>query len=341
MLRAALLCGCFSLIGISSYGQKTDSSQYVRSFQDYFFLGPVLKKRELIFNIISLKNPKSNVSFKPNNSYSVGLNLNLLDLNLEASVSIPLDLKSITRYGQSNVKDFQIGALAKKFIFDLYYQKYSGFYYSYPSLAILPNQPYPQRPDIDTRNYGMAFSYVFNNENFSLRSSYTFNDRQLKSNGSFIFGFAFSSFDIRGDSALISTALRPANLESDLDAARFSSFGLAPGYSYTIVNGKFFLNLTASVGPAHYWIQYHLKELSSLHDIQISTYSAVRIALGYNGDRFFSGISYAEQGRNVKFNEIKFSNTISTFRLVMGVRFKEFGFLKKRALDYAPILKGN
>jgi hypothetical protein len=339
-----LLCTSFFILNNVCQGQETDSTEnkYVKSFHDYFFVGPVITNRELNFNLISLQNPKGNLSFKPNNSYSVGLNVNVFDLNLEASFSVPVDIKSISRYGQSEVRDIQLGALTRKFILETYWQKYSGFYYSYPSLSILPTQAFPQRPDIDTRNFGGSFTYVFNNKNFSMRSAYTFNDRQLKSKGSPIFGFAFSSFDIRADSALISSTLRPASLESEVDAARFTSVGLAPGYSYNLVYGKFFLNLTLSLGPAHYWIQYHSSELSTLHDIKISTYSAVRIAIGYNGDRFFSGIGYSEQGRNVNFDEIKFSNSISTFRFVFGFRFKEFGLLKKRALDLAPpLLKGS
>jgi hypothetical protein len=338
-----LICVSFLLLNKICQGQEADSTQnkYVKSFHDYFFIGPVIKNRELSFNMSSLRDSKANLSFKPNNSYSVGLNVNVFDLNLEASVSVPVDLKSISRYGKSDVTDIQLGALTRKFIFETYWQKYSGFYYSYPSLSILPTQAFPQRADIDTRNFGGSFAYVFNNTNFSLRSSYTFNDRQLKSKGSFILGFAFSSFDIRADSALISSNLRSANLESEIDAARFSSIGLAPGYSYNLVYGKFFLNVTLSLGPAHYWVQYHIKELSTLHDIEISTYSSVRVAVGYNGDRFFSGIGYSQQGRNVTFDEIKFSNSISTFRFVAGFRFKEFGLLKKRAFDYArPILKG-
>jgi hypothetical protein len=334
---ALLLCGCFAVFFVCP-GQVKDSLQnfYVKTFHDYFFLGPVLKKRELSFNIVSERDARANLSFKPNSSYSIGLNLNVFDLNLEVSASIPLDIKSINRFGESQVKDVQIGAWTRKVFFDAYFQKYSGFYYSYPSLMLPPNQAFPQRSDIDTRNLGFSIAYVFNNEKFSLRSSYTFIDQQIKSKGSFILGFVISSFDIRADSALIPASLRQVTLQSEVDAARFSSLGLAPGYSYNLVFKKLFMNITLSLGPAHYWMQYHIKELSTHNDIEINAYSAFRIALGYNGDRFFSGISYNEQGRNVTFNELKLSNKISTFRLVAGYRFREFGLLKKRALDYTP-----
>jgi len=332
------LIGYFVLIVTSCTAQEADSipQPHIKTFNEYFFLGPVLKKRDLTFTMKSKKDPTGSISFKPNASYSIGINTYIFDLGIEASLSIPLDIKNIERYGNSEIRDFQVSAISRRFLADAYWQRYSGFYYSYPSLKVHDNQPYPQRADITTRNFGTSFAYVFNHGKFSIRSAYTFLDQQLRSKGSPVLSFVISSFGITGDSALVSKSLRPNNPNAEVDEARFTSLGIAPGYSYNIVVKKFFLNLTFIAGPAHYWVTYHLENGETHNDIEINAYTSARIALGYNGNRFFSGINYSSQGRNLTFEQIEFSNSINTFRLVIGYRFRESGILKRSVLDYIP-----
>ena len=72
--------------------------KYIRSFPDHFFLGPVLKHRNLSFDIASSLNANKKLTFKPNNSYSAGLSLNIFDIGIEASLSIPINVKNQQRY---------------------------------------------------------------------------------------------------------------------------------------------------------------------------------------------------------------------------------------------------
>jgi len=333
-----IFCGGLGLLSADAQDIDTLQNQYVKNFGDYFFIGPVFKKRELTFRISSQKDGKNKTSFTPNNSYNIGLNVNVFDVGLEASMSVPFGIKNISRYGNSEVKDLQVSAVSKRFLADAYWQKYSGFYYTYPSLSVKGDQPFPQRPDITTRNFGTSFGYVFNYKNFSMRSAYTFLDQQLKSNGSALIGFIVSSFDIRGDSAITPQKLRLDNPKANVDEIRFTSLGLAPGYSYNLVYKSFFINTTLLIGPAHYWIRYHQETGGTHNDIEINVYTSARIALGYNGHHFFSGISYTGQGRSVTFENMSFSNNISTFRFDLGFRFRESGVLKKRAIDVVPSL---
>lgn len=329
----------FSLLILPTgvYGQDSIRNTHIKHFSDHFFVWPVIKKRELSFQVASVLDKKKEFSFKPNNSYSFGLGINIFEINLEASFSIPVDIKSQERFGISEVRDFQAVALGKKWLADVYTQKYQGFYFSNSDQVVPPNQPFPQRADLATRNFGFSFAYIFNNQKFSLRSAYTFAERQKASRGSFLLSYVVSSFNFSSDSALVSKDKREVyGAGSSTEDARFTSLGLAPGYSYNFVVDKFFLNTTIVLGPAHYWVRYNSQEGIVRNDISINFYSAVRLGLGYNGDRFFAGINIAAQGRNVRIEQIDIKNTISTVRLVAGFRFPEKGFLKKRAVDYLP-----
>jgi Domain of unknown function (DUF4421) len=331
---ASLISFCFVLTPCIAQEKDSVARPYIKTFNDYFYIGPVIKQRDLRFTMNSKSDEIGRLSFKPNNSYSIGVSMNVFDLGLEASLSIPLDIKSINRYGESTVRDFQLSAISKSFLADVYWQKYSGFYYSHGSLKLSSNESFPQRSDIDTHNFGASFAYVFNHSKFSMRSAYTFLDQQLRSKGSPLLGFIVSSFNINGDSSLISRGLRPNNPAANVYAVSFSSLGLAPGYSYNLVVKNFFLNGTLIFGPAHYWIKYHLEEGETHDDIEINTYSSIRIGFGYNGNRLFSGISFSSQSRNVTFQQIEFTNSINTFRFVFGYRFRESGILRKSAIGH-------
>jgi len=326
------------LSGAKASAQSTDSlaDGNVRTYNDYFFLGPVLKSRSLTFGAQSRTNENINLTFQPNSSSSLGVNAYLMDFIIEASVSIPVGDRSISRFGESEVRDLQVGVVGRRFFGDVYWQRYSGFYYTYPGQSIAGNEAYPQRPDINARNFGLTFGYVFNHEQFSLRSSYTFVDRQLRSKGSPIMAFVVSSFDIQADSSLFPNNQRPTDEYASVNQVQFSSLGFAGGYSYNLVLERWFINLTLSLGPAHYWVRYHLPEMGYRHNIDINWVTNLRIGLGYNADRFFAGVTYSGQGRNVTFEQLRFANSIGTFRFVLGYRFREFGPLKKRVWDLIP-----
>ncbi len=341
--RSTILILAFCSFCQKGFGQSDSvRNKYVEHFSDYFFLGPVLKKRNMFFDISSIQDPTKSLTFKPNTSYTFGVSLNIFEVGLEASLSVPINVKNQQRFGTSTAGDFRINSISKKWMLDAYHQKYSGFYFSNPNLVLPADQPYPHRDDLQTRNLGVGFSYIFNDDQFSMRSAYTFTERQRISRGSFIMSSIISSFDLIGDSALIKQSER-TNFGAGSSAyqMRFTSLGIGPGYSYNLVYRNFFLNLTLIVGPAHYWVRYKQESEPVRYDIRISTFQSVRVGIGYNGDRFFGGISYVSQTRSLRFEQVSFSNEVTTFRLMIGYRFKEIGILKKRVRDYAPVNRNN
>lgn len=323
-----------------SYSQNNDSlrSTYVHRFSEYFYIGPLIKKQDLSFDIFSADDPNKIYTFKANNSYGLGAAVNLFGINLEAAFSIPLASKSQMLYGKSDVSDFSLRAISKSWIADAYTQRYDGFYIQSPDVVIPKGQPSPQRQDLATRNFGMSFTYILNHNKFSLRSSYIFTERQKISKGSFLLNYVLSSFSLAADSAMV-----PQNRwatwgdGANVNNVRFTSLGFGPGYSYNIVLNRFFLNLTLGLGPAHYWVRYTDVEGVTRNDIRIDFYSIGRVGVGYNGDRFFGGINLTTQGRNVTYERTTFQNTTSTVRIVAGMRLLEKGFMKKSAID---ILQG-
>jgi hypothetical protein len=310
---------------------------YIQQFPDYFFVYPLLKQRSLNFELEKLEDNETVVAFKPNNTYSFGVGLYVFELNVELTLAVPLAEKSISRFGKSAARDFQLNVLGKKWGVDAYYQKYNGFYVTDSNTEIPDDSPFPQRADIISRNVSLTGNYVFNNQKFSFRSAYNFAERQLFSKGSLLLFSSLSSFKLEADSSIISTEQQVALGEDvSFKNLNYTSFSLAPGYTYSIVFNGFFLNGTFSVGPAHHWIGFQREGDSKEKATALNSFVAARIGIGYNGERVFGGISFVSQGSNVKFEDVRFSNSNGSFKILLGYRFGEFGVLKKRVWDLIP-----
>ncbi len=335
--RVFLIVLCVhSVVGAAQESVDSLKAHYIEEFPERFALWPVLKQRELSFTVRDRDGDKERINFNPNNTFSLGAGGILFDLLVEVAFAIPLNEKRTEIYGESKVRDFQANVLAKRFALDAYYQKYSGFYINDNNTIIPSGQPFPQRADISTRNYGINGIYVLNHRKFSLRSAFNFFDRQKKSRGSVIVGGLFNVFKIKADSAIIPGTSRPQfGQGSYFDGLRNTTFSIGAGYSYTYIWKDFFANATASIGPAQNWIRYEEQNVEKTEGL-MNAITSLRFGLGYNSNRYFGGISYSTQTRAVTFDDVRFSSTSSMIRMVAGYRFKKVGILKKRAVDFIP-----
>src|SRR5690349_5077650 len=151
-------------------------SIYIQSFPDHFFIWPVFKQRQLEFRIEDVETRDARLIYRPNRPYSLGFGVYMFEVVLELTGSLPVSARSEEIYGESRARDFQVNMFGKKWGLDLYRQKYEGFYIVDPSNPVAQGSPFPQRPDIYTRNIYGTLSYTFNNKKFSLRSAYNFTE---------------------------------------------------------------------------------------------------------------------------------------------------------------------
>lgn len=306
----------------------------IKRYPEYFAVWPVLKKRTLTFQAARNDNRSDKVDFIPNNSYSIGIGAYLFDLAAELTFAIPVDEKSHSIYGESDALDLQLNALSRSWGADIYYQKYKGFYADDPSIDYLRDQSYPQRRDIETRNFGLTGFYIFNESRFSFQSAFNFAERQLHSAGSFLMSGAINSFKLTADSAVLAMSYRNEFGEgSDFEDLRYVTFSIMPGYAYNVIYRNFFINAALMIGPGHNWINYKSQNQAAKNDITFNSLVALRIGVGYNGKRFFAGLNFISQSRNVDFGNVYFTNSSNAFRMLVGYRFREFGVLRKSVWD--------
>ncbi len=350
MRIAALLIFVCITLSVSAQGDVTVAAvphraydsirlHHVKPFPDHFFIWPVLKQRRLDFVLEDMPHRNKRLTFRSNKPYSLGVGMYLFEVVLEIAVAVPLDQKNEYIYGSSDARDLQLNLFGKKWGIDLFNQKYEGFYITDPRVKIPPSTPYPQHGDITTRNVGVTGHYVFNNKKFSFRSAYNFTEKQLHSAGSFILFGSISRFKTVGDSALLGEDYAQAfGNAATIKEIKSTSLSVAPGYTYSLIHKGFFINGALAVGPAHNWLFYETESNQTRNDIKFSTFFVARIGMGYNGDRFFTGISYTNQGNNAKFDIIQLMSSTGMLKILFGYRFREFGILKKRVVDIPKML---
>ncbi len=330
-----IVCG----ICLPKLQAQTDSlrDKYIQSFPDKFFLWPVLKKRQQSFEVDNREDQIGKLNYRPNSSFNAGVGMYLFEVGIELTFAVPIDERSSNTYGASDVRDLQANFLGKNWGVDLYTQKYSGFYVPNLNQGASSPDAFIKRSDVELRNTGMNVLHSFNKEKFSLKAAYNYSERQLKSAGSFIITGTLNTFQLQADSTVLPSVSSPFTTATPtFRHFRYTALSVAPGYTYSLIYKSFFLNGVVSLGPAHYWLMYTGKDGNEQYDISINTFADVRVALGYNGERIFGGMSFITQSRNIYFDEIQFANGSYTFKLMVGYRFREVGILKKRAKDYIP-----
>jgi hypothetical protein len=309
-------------------------SIYIKGFPDDFFIWPVLTERSLDFVIEDRPDKNKRLTYRSNKPTTLGLGVYLFEVGLELSFAIPVAEKKKEIYGESDASDLQLNIFTKKWGLESYYRRYEGFYIADADVVLPPNVPFPQRVDVTTRNIGITGNYVFNNKKYSFRSSYNYSERQLRSNGSFVLFGSINGFRARGDSAIIAEAYRgDFGNNVGIQEIKTTSLAIAPGYAYSFIYKGFFINATLGLGPAHNWLAQTNEDGETKYDIEFTAFIAARVAIGYNGDRMFGGLSYISQAQRARFETVQLRNTTGSFKLVIGFRFKEFGILRHRITD--------
>jgi len=339
MKQLVALAFVLSIAIKTSLAQNSDSirSHYITRFPNYFFLWPLVKQRSTSFDVKNQANQK--LTYKPNGDYGLGFGMYIFEIGFEVTFSVAPKPSSQAIYGHSKSSDLQLNVLGKSFGLDLFTQHYSGFYLNDSNKPIPPGMPYPERPDISVWNTGLNGIYIFNKNKYSLRAAYNFSERQLRSGGSFILSGTVNTFSLRADSAVYGNNYSPAfGTTSDFVKLDYTTLSAAPGYAHTLVFKNLFINASLSIGPANHWLNYQ-SSTGSKSEITLNSFADFRLAFGYNSDRFFTGISYVAQSRNIKYEKLEFTSTNTTFKMVIGYRFKEFGILKYRVWDLLPSKK--
>jgi hypothetical protein len=329
---------CFFVAGRSaSQNKELDElgrTSYVERFTHYFFIWPEVKQKSTSFSIQDQATGRK-ITFKPNVPLHVGAGFYMFGVGAQVLVALPASGSSESMFGLSSAFDLQANILGKNWGIDIFTQNYKGYYSTDNDKPTQSGAASPQRKDISTWNTGVNGIYYFNRRRYSMRSTYNYYERQLKSAGSFLLSGDINTFALRADSAIYSPSY-VAYFGSDANFQRldYTTFSIAPGYAYNFVVRKtYFVGASVAYGPAINWIHFNNGINPWNNQVNFNTYLDVRLAAGYNSERFFTGVVYSHQARNMIYDGVLLSSTNDMVKFSVGYRFVEKGILKRRAYD--------
>lgn len=324
-------------LDVSGEKKTSDSTTiYIRKFSEFFYVKTIISSKifALGFQDLSTSGPK--MEFKPNLGTYMGFGVNMFDLTVDFIFRTKSNPEEIYKYGKSTGQDLQLHIYSRKFGIDLGYQDYKGFYLNNPR-SFFPkwtaSEPYPRQDDMTARTMYLGLFYVFKPERFSFPSVFNHTEAQLKSGGSWLLSGSVNQSRIQ-DPVSIVMKVDTNNLTglNNLRYVEVSSINALPGYSYNIVvKQKFYLNFSLALGFGYQSRSYTSE--STYHDNSIYMTNTWRAGLGYNGRRFFAGMSGYTSQTGYKIQNLEITSQGGFFRFFLGYRFREWGFMQKSIFD--------
>lgn len=274
------------------------------------------------------------LNYEPNESLNLGFGVGYKWFGLDVAFNFKGVNHDDLQFGKTKRFDLQSGIYTRKFAIDLIIQRYKGYYLSNPEDYISnfdKNGPYPTRPDMNSVVYGLGLLYVFKHDKFSYRAVFSYNERQIKSTGSFLAGPFFRYFRMDADSSLIiSEAEVSFDTSQDFRGSEYIRVGVSAGYGYTLVLGKRVfasLSMVLGLGP-------EIKKTPAINgqsattDTKITGQLGLRMALGYNSERFYfgaSGVAIAAGERDREHDYLE--RGVGNNKIFVGYRFNPPKFL--------------
>lgn len=325
--RLILICVFAPLVSIATVPDSLRST-FVSAFERDFNFGPFINHR---IPTLTMRAPTGEkVIFRTNNNFIAGLRMHVFGMQLQVAASVNPGANSLSRYGQTNASELSFNYMSHKWFGHVNLFRYSGLWYRYSTENYL-NKPFPSSKDLTFTSRSASATHLFNPKKFSMRAPYSFMEHQIKSGGSALVRINIDEFFLFGKNTLI--AGNYANTFKGLEQIKnigFIGVGAAPGYSYNFIYGDFFLNGTIIAGPSLYWIRYKKAIGLSRYESQFNFATDFGLAAGYNGERFFGGITWMANGFQLKRGETRIFGNQNAFSVTAGFRLHEEGIFKKR-----------
>lgn len=266
------------------------------------------------FLSLDIDTPDKDLLFMPNNPVELGLGISWKNTILSVSGGYGFDFMRDKKKGKTKSFDFQIHSYGSQFTWDLFIQRYKGFYEDNSS-----SNHYPIYPDLRIYQYGGSGQYVLNHKKFSYKAAFTQSEKQLRSAGSVLFGAGIYITHIDSDTAFVF---------KDKNSLDNFQFGVSAGYTYTFVLGRrWYINATTTVG-----LHFGSEKISTFGKQRLEVYPSVfpRVAIGYNKENWGMRFVYVNSITFPAYGDKETLGIMSgSFQLAYTHRVADIPFLSK------------
>ncbi len=272
--------------------------------------------------------------YAPNTSVGVGVGFHYKWLGL--NVTLPVTSSEAEENGHTDHFALVANSYGRKIGVDIYAQYYRGFFLNNVR-AFEENWqgPPPLNSSMGTITLGGDFYYVFNHKRFSYRAAFLQNERQKKSAGSFILGGYVNMFSLGTDKPVLPPPLEAYfSQKVDVEKVATLNFGVQPGYAHSfVIRDHFFLTASLQFGLGVQLGQYKGRTDEEFTDYRVlTTKGTLRAAMGYNSDRFYTGLTMFSDMQVLHGTEgVSIERNTGIIKLFAGYRFSLARWKRKKS----------
>jgi hypothetical protein len=268
---------------------RDHDSSYITNYSDLVALKLLAINRYTFFRIRD-KNLENSIGYRPELGLNLGFGITYNWFSLDITFSTSIQENSIP---ESDFVDVQGAIFTPKIFVETTLQYYYGYQVSSTdgfSQSILGDAGI--RPDIRTINLVLQATYALNFNKFSLKAPFVFSEAQKRSAGSPVFSGGFTLFNLSADSSAVPVPIQ-SEFDEELHLTGFTAFGLnfGVGYMHTFVYKEhWFLTMGGTPGFSISTGDYRT-DARTRRPLNVTYIFKLSGSLGYNGPRFFSGIT--------------------------------------------------
>lgn len=269
------------------------------------------------------------LDYRANHSFRFGAGFSYKWLNLSGSFSSPFSGVDNEQKGETAHFDLQWNFYYQLFGLDFRLQYFKGYFLQNTNQAFqdwnIDLGPYFIRPDIETFSLGTNIYYVFDERKFSYKAVFTQTTRQKKTKGSWLIGSRLDIVSVRADSAFfIGDNWVVSDEYAKVNGMGNFTFGVGPGYGQTWVwNKYYFFTLSGILYFNAQGIAYGLEGGKQSSTGNVSSFTQVRTAMGYNNDLNVVGLGWVFDGVPLgRVNDERVFYRFSNFKIYYARRFQ-------------------
>jgi hypothetical protein len=253
----------------------------------------------------------------------VGAGIKIKSVYVSYSMTLPTTTAQEQHYGKTTFYDIGLTIQTRITGIDLFYQDYKGYYLLnpekyYPGWS--SEMANPQKHNLHTTNAGMNLSFV-TNHNFSPNAAFAQSERQKTSRGAFIIGITERFTRIANDSSIVpATEVPYFPTLNKLRLGNFYSSILSLGLGYSFVHKNFSITPVLLGGSGLLAEDYQLTDGSRIQ-FKVPVYADFKMALGYNGNHFYTNIILNAELNSLPLEETRLRMYHGSVEFGLGVRF--------------------
>lgn len=245
----------FTLFGL---GQSRIDTAYIQPYRKQLSITPFVSHP-------SLRLRAYGKTYHPNSPLNMGIGavFNNTVINLQSTLA-GFSLANLNTYGKTRFTGFQVHHYGRKWITDVFYEHYRGFYYKDGNTHSVTSYP-----DLTSWRTGAEATFLFNGNRYSSRAAFQQKEMQVKSAGSWVLG----------GGAYVTYVGNPADIGfTESNGTAQLQINLNTGYAYSLVLDKHWLLSGMATGGINWGNDW--QELMDGHFIASPAFR-IRASAGY------------------------------------------------------------